>query len=82
MRSEDATLQLEVKTVRYFKGLLLVHNKLADPWYSIREKETEQSQCSKKAYSGLPGLILVLGTSWGQAGLSGNCLQEDRTAFL
>uniref|UniRef100_A0ABI8AIC2 Glucosamine-6-phosphate isomerase n=2 Tax=Felidae TaxID=9681 RepID=A0ABI8AIC2_FELCA len=28
---EDATLELKVKTVKYFKGLMLVHNKLVDP---------------------------------------------------
>uniref|UniRef100_A0A2I3LRF5 Glucosamine-6-phosphate isomerase n=1 Tax=Papio anubis TaxID=9555 RepID=A0A2I3LRF5_PAPAN len=37
---EDATLELKVKTVKYFKGLMLVHNKLVDPLYSIKEKET------------------------------------------
>ncbi|KAI2539462.1 GNPDA1 isoform 6, partial [Pan troglodytes] len=31
---EDATLELKVKTVKYFKGLMLVHNKLVDPLYS------------------------------------------------
>ncbi|XP_014996329.2 glucosamine-6-phosphate deaminase 1 isoform X2 [Macaca mulatta] len=48
---EDATLELKVKTVKYFKGLMLVHNKLVDPLYSIKEKETEKSQTSKKPYS-------------------------------
>lgn len=48
---EDATLELKVKTVKYFKGLMLVHNKLVDPLYSIKEKETEKSQSSKKPYS-------------------------------
>ena len=28
---EDATLELRVKTVKYFKGLMDVHNKLVDP---------------------------------------------------
>uniref|UniRef100_A0A3Q3XKJ6 Glucosamine-6-phosphate isomerase n=1 Tax=Mola mola TaxID=94237 RepID=A0A3Q3XKJ6_MOLML len=28
---EDATLELRVKTVKYFKGLMHVHNKLVDP---------------------------------------------------
>ncbi|KAM9253010.1 glucosamine-6-phosphate deaminase 1 isoform 2-T2 [Dugong dugon] len=48
---EDATLELKVKTVKYFKGLMLVHNKLVDPLYSIKEKEAEKSQSSKKPYS-------------------------------
>uniref|UniRef100_A0A8C5XZ18 Glucosamine-6-phosphate isomerase n=2 Tax=Microcebus murinus TaxID=30608 RepID=A0A8C5XZ18_MICMU len=48
---EDATLELKVKTVKYFKGLMLVHNKLVDPLYSIKEKEIEKSQSSKKPYS-------------------------------
>ncbi|KAB0401014.1 hypothetical protein E2I00_001381 [Balaenoptera physalus] len=48
---EDATLELKVKTVKYFKGLMLVHNKLVDPLYSIKEKETGKSQSSKKPYS-------------------------------
>lgn len=41
---EDATLDLKVKTIKYFKGLVLVHNKLEDPVYSIEEEETEKSQ--------------------------------------
>ena len=28
---EDATLELKVKTVKYFKGLMEVHNKLVEP---------------------------------------------------
>ncbi|ELW69095.1 Glucosamine-6-phosphate isomerase 1 [Tupaia chinensis] len=48
---EDATLELKVKTVKYFKGLMLVHNKLVDPLYSIKEKEIEKIQSSKKPYS-------------------------------
>ena len=28
---EDATLELRVKTVKYFKGLMDVHNRLVDP---------------------------------------------------
>ncbi len=28
---EDATLELKVKTVKYFKGLMDVHNKLVEP---------------------------------------------------
>lgn len=47
---EDATLELKVKTVKYFKGLMLVHNKLVDPLYSIKEKETEKNQPSEKPY--------------------------------
>ncbi|KAL6082446.1 hypothetical protein STEG23_013666 [Scotinomys teguina] len=35
---EDATLELRVKTVKYFKGLMHVHNKLVDPLYSMREE--------------------------------------------
>ena len=50
--SEGATLELKVKTVKYFKGLMLIHNKLVGPLYSIKEKETEQSQSSVKPYSG------------------------------
>lgn len=34
---EDATLELRVKTVKYFKGLMHVHNKLVDPLYSMKE---------------------------------------------
>ncbi|XP_012500798.1 PREDICTED: glucosamine-6-phosphate isomerase 1 isoform X2 [Propithecus coquereli] len=48
---EDATLELKGKTVKYFKGLMLVHNKLVDPLYSIKEKEIDKSQSSKKPYS-------------------------------
>lgn len=48
---EDATLELKVKTVKYFKGLMLVHNKLVDPLYSIKEKEIQKSQSAKKPYS-------------------------------
>nr|XP_004611156.1 unnamed protein product [Sorex araneus] len=47
---EEATLELRVKTVKYFKGLMLVHNKLVDPLYSIKEKDTEKNQ-PKKPYS-------------------------------
>ncbi|GAB5566846.1 glucosamine-6-phosphate isomerase 1 [Prionailurus iriomotensis] len=47
---EDATLELKVKTVKYFKGLMLVHNKLVDPLYSIKEKETENNQSPEKPY--------------------------------
>ncbi|KAH1169963.1 hypothetical protein KIL84_000948 [Mauremys mutica] len=35
---EDATLELRVKTVKYFKGLMHVHNKLVDPLYSMKEE--------------------------------------------
>ncbi|XP_044022269.1 glucosamine-6-phosphate isomerase 2 isoform X2 [Siniperca chuatsi] len=34
---EDATLELRVKTVKYFKGLMHVHNKLVDPVLSIKD---------------------------------------------
>ncbi|XP_068816150.1 glucosamine-6-phosphate isomerase 1 isoform X2 [Struthio camelus] len=47
---EDATLELKVKTVKYFKGLMLVHNKLVEPLYSMKETGAETSQ-SKKPYS-------------------------------
>uniref|UniRef100_A0A8B9SKP7 Glucosamine-6-phosphate deaminase 1 n=1 Tax=Anas platyrhynchos TaxID=8839 RepID=A0A8B9SKP7_ANAPL len=47
---EDATLELKVKTVKYFKGLMLVHNKLVEPLYSMKETEAERSQ-PKKPYS-------------------------------
>jgi glucosamine-6-phosphate deaminase len=32
---EDATLELRVKTVRYFKGLMDIHNKLIEDDYDI-----------------------------------------------
>ncbi|KAG3294683.1 GNPDA1-like [Ictidomys tridecemlineatus] len=48
---EDATLEPKVKIVKYFKGLMLVHNKLVDPLYSIKEKEIEKNQSSKKPCS-------------------------------
>ncbi|XP_006866265.1 PREDICTED: glucosamine-6-phosphate isomerase 1 isoform X2 [Chrysochloris asiatica] len=44
---EDATLELKVKTVKYFKGLMLVHSKLVDPLYSMKEK----IEPPKKPYS-------------------------------
>ncbi|KAL8211936.1 UNVERIFIED_CONTAM: Glucosamine-6-phosphate isomerase 1 [Gekko kuhli] len=47
---EDATLELKVKTVKYFQGLMLVHNKLVDPLYSMKETGAERRQ-SKKPYS-------------------------------
>ncbi|PKU32877.1 hypothetical protein llap_16820 [Limosa lapponica baueri] len=47
---EDATLELKVKTVKYFKGLMLVHNKLVEPLYSMKETRAETSH-SKKPYS-------------------------------
>ncbi|XP_029972409.1 glucosamine-6-phosphate isomerase 2 isoform X2 [Salarias fasciatus] len=34
---EDATLELRVKTVKYFKGLMHVHNKLVEPLLSIKD---------------------------------------------
>ncbi|KAK1175577.1 glucosamine-6-phosphate isomerase 2 [Acipenser oxyrinchus oxyrinchus] len=34
---EDATLELRVKTVKYFKGLMHVHNKLVDPLHSMKD---------------------------------------------
>ena len=43
MRDEDATLEMKVKIVRYFRDLKLVHNKLVDLLYSTKEKETEKS---------------------------------------
>ncbi|TKC48324.1 hypothetical protein EI555_014566 [Monodon monoceros] len=51
MCDRDATLELKVKTVKYFRGLMLVHNKLVDPLCTMKEKETEKSQSSKKPYS-------------------------------
>ncbi|XP_051822616.1 glucosamine-6-phosphate isomerase 1-like [Antechinus flavipes] len=48
---EDVTLELKVKTVKYFKGLMDVHNKLVEPLHSMKEKETEKNQSSKKPYS-------------------------------
>uniref|UniRef100_G1Q4S7 Uncharacterized protein n=1 Tax=Myotis lucifugus TaxID=59463 RepID=G1Q4S7_MYOLU len=41
--NEDATLELKGKTVKYFKGLILVHNKLVDSLYSINEKNRNGS---------------------------------------
>ncbi|KAJ8406014.1 hypothetical protein AAFF_G00309020 [Aldrovandia affinis] len=35
---EDATLELRVKTVKYFKGMMPLHNKLVDPPQEIAEK--------------------------------------------
>uniref|UniRef100_A0A674BP41 Glucosamine-6-phosphate deaminase 2 n=1 Tax=Salmo trutta TaxID=8032 RepID=A0A674BP41_SALTR len=35
---EDATLELRVKTVKYFKGLMHVHNRLVDPVLSINDQ--------------------------------------------
>ncbi|CAJ0940114.1 unnamed protein product [Ranitomeya imitator] len=34
---EDATLELRVKTVKYFKGLMHVHNKLVEPLHSMKK---------------------------------------------
>ncbi|XP_072120087.1 glucosamine-6-phosphate deaminase 1-like [Mobula birostris] len=34
---EDATLELRVKTVQYFKGLFHVHNRLVEPLYSMKQ---------------------------------------------
>ncbi|KAK2542564.1 Gnpda1 [Columba guinea] len=47
---EEATLELKVKTVKYFKGLMLVHNKLVEPLYSMKAAGAESSQ-AKKPYS-------------------------------
>ncbi|KAL7885762.1 hypothetical protein AOLI_G00060570 [Acnodon oligacanthus] len=33
---EDATLELRVKTVKYFKGLMHVHNQLVEPMHSMK----------------------------------------------
>lgn len=38
---EDATLELRVKTVRYFKGLMYVHNKL------VEDKKDETSEAKE-----------------------------------
>lgn len=35
---EDATLELRVKTVKYFKGLMHVHNKLVDPVLTMKNQ--------------------------------------------
>lgn len=40
---EDVILELKVKIVKYFKGLMFVYNKLVDFLYSIKEKEIEKS---------------------------------------
>ncbi|MCJ8734139.1 hypothetical protein PDJAM_G00232000 [Pangasius djambal] len=34
---EDATLELRVKTVKYFKGLMHVHNQLVEPTHSMKD---------------------------------------------
>uniref|UniRef100_A0A8C2KEB2 Glucosamine-6-phosphate deaminase 2 n=1 Tax=Cyprinus carpio TaxID=7962 RepID=A0A8C2KEB2_CYPCA len=34
---EDATLELRVKTVKYFKGLMHVHNQLVEPMLSVKD---------------------------------------------
>ncbi|XP_078267171.1 glucosamine-6-phosphate deaminase 1-like isoform X2 [Rhinoraja longicauda] len=39
---EDATLELRVKTVRYFKGLSQVHNKLVEPLYSMKKPDANK----------------------------------------
>ncbi|XP_043826388.1 glucosamine-6-phosphate isomerase 2-like [Dromiciops gliroides] len=39
---DDATMELRVKTVKYFKGLLESHNKLVEPLHSIKEKEEKE----------------------------------------
>ncbi|XP_002731734.1 glucosamine-6-phosphate deaminase 1-like [Saccoglossus kowalevskii] len=39
---EDATLELRVKTVKYFKGLMHVHNKLVEPLESTQEKKKQK----------------------------------------
>ncbi|XP_033001431.1 glucosamine-6-phosphate isomerase 1-like [Lacerta agilis] len=46
---EDATLELKVKTVKYFQGLMLVHNKLVDPLYSMKDMAGGKGQ-SKRPY--------------------------------
>ena len=51
MCEEDATLEMKVKIVKYFRDLKLVHNKLVDPLCNIKEKETEKSQPFKKPYT-------------------------------
>ncbi|XP_037695353.1 glucosamine-6-phosphate isomerase 1-like [Choloepus didactylus] len=46
---EDATLELTVKTTRYFRGLMLVQNKLADPC-TVSKRRKQKSQSSKTPY--------------------------------
>ncbi|XP_067899915.1 glucosamine-6-phosphate isomerase 1 isoform X1 [Heterodontus francisci] len=46
---DDATAELRVKTVQYFKGLLHIHNKLVDPLYSMKQSgavKTTNSGCT------------------------------------
>ncbi|XP_010017012.1 PREDICTED: glucosamine-6-phosphate isomerase 1-like, partial [Nestor notabilis] len=43
VHDEDATLEL----VKYFKGLMLVHNKLVEPLYSMKEMGAERSHSKK-----------------------------------
>ncbi|MBN3271928.1 GNPI1 isomerase, partial [Polyodon spathula] len=48
---EDATLELKVKTVKYFKGMMQVHNKLVEPLYSTEGKSTDVKPSPGKPYS-------------------------------
>lgn len=76
--NEDATLELKVKTVKYFTGSML-GRKLVRPLYSIKEKETEKSQFSKKPYSDCANLgveyLFGTGRSFWELSLGGqNCI--------
>ncbi|XP_033878519.3 glucosamine-6-phosphate isomerase 1 [Acipenser ruthenus] len=48
---EDATLELKVKTVKYFKGMMQVHNKLVEPLSSTEGKSTDIKPSPVKPYS-------------------------------
>uniref|UniRef100_A0A8C9TMW6 Glucosamine-6-phosphate isomerase n=1 Tax=Scleropages formosus TaxID=113540 RepID=A0A8C9TMW6_SCLFO len=48
---EDATLELRVKTVKYFKGMMQVHNKLVEPLSPMQEKQRITVEMSEKPYS-------------------------------
>ncbi|KAK1159273.1 glucosamine-6-phosphate isomerase 1 [Acipenser oxyrinchus oxyrinchus] len=48
---EDATLELKVKTVKYFKGMMQVHNKLVEPLSSTEGKSTDVKPLPGKPYS-------------------------------
>nr|XP_009930702.1 PREDICTED: glucosamine-6-phosphate isomerase 1-like [Opisthocomus hoazin] len=53
---EDTTLELKVKTMKYFQGLTLVHNKLVEPLWSMKEMGAESRQ-PKQPHSDEPLLL-------------------------
>ncbi|XP_078740950.1 glucosamine-6-phosphate deaminase 2-like isoform X1 [Lampetra fluviatilis] len=48
---EDATLELRVKTVKYFKGLMYVHNKLVEPMLSIKDSQSGGVEASQGVHA-------------------------------